>query len=1158
MEVQPLCRICRGEHTDLEPLLHPCKCKGSIKYIHQHCLMEWLKHSNKSVKKCDICNTPYQFRTIYDPKMPARIPLSSILLKLMSSIGKTVGKGISILLYIVCVCIQVPIFFKFMGRLCTWGIDGRLPPENPKFIEALLYGESTFNSISFDNPADLTFHKLRHFLDHTYSSGVIYILVYVLVHLALFVEHEWVVRDEGYTKMLMKRIGKEPKSKLADMFQDALNGLRQEARDGNANAGDVVDRIELIAHAINDLNGPNLQRRRQDELIAELQENTRRFRDVDENEAHTDVPMDAEPSNAVGAPIHHNDGDNHEDGDGDENDNDDNNNNENNDTNNNDNGNDRLQAQEEFDRMMDDVLNDGEDGEDGDENNVFAMLGLNLNMSTPILLMIMCDAVISVYLFITYLIPQSLGSALVGANAVLFQVAKTVVLERPLKLMDFLLYIFYDMVYVPTIEVFSDLLRLTQHQPSMVERTITIVTGYLFIGCIAYMVMKGLSKNQSPVVGTPRRVYSALFECFATLKVFFIFSIEIFFFPVYCGWLLDFCFAPVLLDNFQVTSHEYLVLFTSVSSYFSANYVRITLYWAYGTLYMLSFALFIGMTRNKILRPGVLFFIRSPDDPNARLIHDALVKPLGLQLSRIYLSGKVYTAFIFIGIGSVTWGLRYLLNPELLSSHKNVLLPVKLYAYGDLVISAFAVLALITNKGLISRYVEIYWKRAFELSCHKLRLSHFILGKPIPQERGYVVYRSWRDSILGTKQPDYSNPVTYKEALQMFQTTDAACFFVPNGTYIRVPDNDTVSRKYIKHLFVSVTKDDRLLSVNDIVEESVEDPEDDSNDEETTTEDNYTVVYNPPHLKVRCVELIIMLWVFAVLLIISLFLTAVVLGKPVTKAISVVTGFGDFLAVRGSSGALKSIEKFINRNNWKLADITSLSIGALMELMTLAYYHNHYVAINELDHVDVWNNLFLFNNENGGNNNGNNDRLAINVRIGRNFAIPLNAITAASTFSSALLSTLWMVNAHVFVVDVPLRIYKDIDVLPFSDFYIDRWAIAGHLLISPWTIWPNIRLFFSRDLRGVETFSFKEVLHRYDLYQNLVKFCVLISCAVFITYKMHHQTYETSDLLVAPIAFGGFVVVHSFFRLKTLFNFYDQQIKNEKYVRGRALENIDG
>src|SRR5205085_22997 len=41
------CRICRGEGSGEEQLFYPCKCSGSIKFVHQACLMEWLSHSQK-------------------------------------------------------------------------------------------------------------------------------------------------------------------------------------------------------------------------------------------------------------------------------------------------------------------------------------------------------------------------------------------------------------------------------------------------------------------------------------------------------------------------------------------------------------------------------------------------------------------------------------------------------------------------------------------------------------------------------------------------------------------------------------------------------------------------------------------------------------------------------------------------------------------------------------------------------------------------------------------------------------------------------------------------------------------------------------------------------------------------------------------------------
>ena len=52
-----ICRVCRGTADENQPLFYPCKCSGSIRYVHEACLKEWLKHSKKS--HCELCG--YQF-----------------------------------------------------------------------------------------------------------------------------------------------------------------------------------------------------------------------------------------------------------------------------------------------------------------------------------------------------------------------------------------------------------------------------------------------------------------------------------------------------------------------------------------------------------------------------------------------------------------------------------------------------------------------------------------------------------------------------------------------------------------------------------------------------------------------------------------------------------------------------------------------------------------------------------------------------------------------------------------------------------------------------------------------------------------------------------------------------------------------------------------
>lgn len=69
-----MCRVCRGNEGSL---YYPCLCTGSIKYVHQECLVEWLKYSKKEV--CELCNHKYSFQPIYRPDMPKALPIFEIL-----------------------------------------------------------------------------------------------------------------------------------------------------------------------------------------------------------------------------------------------------------------------------------------------------------------------------------------------------------------------------------------------------------------------------------------------------------------------------------------------------------------------------------------------------------------------------------------------------------------------------------------------------------------------------------------------------------------------------------------------------------------------------------------------------------------------------------------------------------------------------------------------------------------------------------------------------------------------------------------------------------------------------------------------------------------------------------------------------------------------
>ncbi|XP_012226741.1 E3 ubiquitin-protein ligase MARCHF6 [Linepithema humile] len=79
-----ICRVCRSEGLADRPLFHPCICTGSIKWIHQECLVQWMRYSRKEY--CELCGYRFSFTPIYSPDMPRRLPLRDVVGGLFTSI----------------------------------------------------------------------------------------------------------------------------------------------------------------------------------------------------------------------------------------------------------------------------------------------------------------------------------------------------------------------------------------------------------------------------------------------------------------------------------------------------------------------------------------------------------------------------------------------------------------------------------------------------------------------------------------------------------------------------------------------------------------------------------------------------------------------------------------------------------------------------------------------------------------------------------------------------------------------------------------------------------------------------------------------------------------------------------------------------------------
>lgn len=117
------CRICHGEATEEEPLFSPCKCSGSIKFVHQNCLVEWLAHSQK--KHCELCKTTFRFTKLYDPNMPQSLPTP---LFLRQAVVQSFGTLVTWLRFVLVAFVWLgwlPWSMRAIWRALFWLADGR-------------------------------------------------------------------------------------------------------------------------------------------------------------------------------------------------------------------------------------------------------------------------------------------------------------------------------------------------------------------------------------------------------------------------------------------------------------------------------------------------------------------------------------------------------------------------------------------------------------------------------------------------------------------------------------------------------------------------------------------------------------------------------------------------------------------------------------------------------------------------------------------------------------------------------------------------------------------------------------------------------------------------------------------------------------------------
>ncbi|KAL8762671.1 MAG: hypothetical protein Q9184_001378 [Pyrenodesmia sp. 2 TL-2023] len=394
------------------------------------------------------------------------------------------------------------------------------------------------------------------------------------------------------------------------------------------------------------------------------------------------------------------------------------------------------------------------------------------------------------------------------------------------------------------------------------DRALAILFGYLFFAVLGMLYLRLSQLFQGKREGGKVKgvVADVLYQAGGVMKVILIISIEMIVFPLYCGLLLDMALLPLFRNVTILSRLEFMV---------SSPYTSLFVHWFVGTCYMFHFALFVSMCR-RIMRTGVLFFIRDPDDPTFHPVRDVLERSVFTQLCKIAFSALVYGGLVIVCLGGVVWGISSAFEgvfPIYWSSNEPVLeFPVDLLFYNFLM--PLAVKVLRPSDGLTNLYA--WW---FRKCARGLRLSHFLFDEKRADEEGHHVRRNWRDVLIG-KGGHTQNPVIRvigDNGQQLAEHSEYDTSFVRDGRYVRTPASDQVRIPKGAHTFLEV----------DEAGNRVDGQPDDDHGLHGRHNDQFSIIYIPPHFRLRIGTFIFLLWLFAAATGVCLTVIPLVFGRYV-------------------------------------------------------------------------------------------------------------------------------------------------------------------------------------------------------------------------------------------------------------------------------------
>ncbi|KAI8375652.1 hypothetical protein EDC96DRAFT_496042 [Choanephora cucurbitarum] len=962
---EEICRVCRSEATPEQPLFHPCKCAGSIRYVHQDCLTEWLAHSRK--KYCELCEHPFNFTPVYREDMPDKIPARLFIQQLRKKLAFAI---ITILRMLLVSCIWLVVLPYF--TIWTWRLYFSLGASLSRHLSRLqqvkhqLGGGSNYhlyNDTMVNNATQTWLEEyksrltLQSFLADCFEGQVITCIV-IIVFVAVFLLREWIVQNipmeaplneddelilDPHPIPAIAQINLQQPDELIQLdhqnmpwqndiepspspspvaspswhndeeipslqiggsiqnevlpytrasslpptfsrtssFHDPNPGDRtfefQRAASlepfNNLTIGsrfedtEITDNPFMPPELFFQGNPPNAPRMRHAEAPIGM-------RPILEENEHAQAPVPLEPQE----PVLGNNAEN----------------------NNNDVNEGNEEEAEEFEGILEAI---GMQGSLWSLLQNCTLMGLLIALSLgaavwmPYLigmLFIMTEAwdMVRVPLKIARLITDPFVDLLFWVSIDVIGPYIQPLLEdiTSSSFYSYLLSLFStdstsgsslvsqgaSLSLVDLVAQFIEEMKpgfhsaLQRYQALAIRQTAfdrfaCIAIGYAVVAFFSCWYLTRSAQHRVATVALGRTAQEAIRHQGIIFKVSLFIAIELVLFPIVCGYLLEFSTLPLFKQSTAATLQGLL----------SSNPVpSVFLHWFLGTGFMFVFAVLVNFCRD-VLRPGVMWFIRDPNDPQFHPIREIIERPALFQLRKIISSAFIYLAVIMIGVGGMIHAL------DIFTGH--AILPLRWnFSYSRIPLSVVPVDIIILQIGIpaVVRYFKpkVLLKKLFiswmKFTCRQLRLSSFMFGQRRADEEGALVYHTWTALLRRAKPTRYPHDGTIENIIGY----DVS--YMWEGQLLRVPRHDSVPVTERRRMLVPV--DPITLLPLDETERRLGHPAaNGSGDEEVNT----TIVYSPPHFKQRLFAFVGFMWLSSSFFLCSIAVMPVLLGRTLFEVI---------------------------------------------------------------------------------------------------------------------------------------------------------------------------------------------------------------------------------------------------------------------------------